>query len=124
MILLGVMHFVAEFFYLYWTFWWFDNVMHFLGGVTGGLIMIWFFFDSGSFHTDRFSTTNRVIGALLSVLFVGVLWEIFEYKFGVTGFEGERPGYRLDVVFDLTFDFLGALLVSFIGLKSMFRIRD
>ena len=41
---LFIVNSIANLFYLYQSFSWFDQVMHFSGGVIGGLFLAWFFF--------------------------------------------------------------------------------
>ncbi|MEX0919222.1 MAG: hypothetical protein WDZ64_00545 [Parcubacteria group bacterium] len=106
------LHFLAGFFYLYWSVWWFDVLMHFMVSFTGGLGIYWGFFYSGLFFRQEFE--NRAMAILLvfvCVMIVGVGWEIFEYVYGLT----DAPeGHKLDTIFDLIFDSLGALLAGFL----------
>lgn len=120
MIILGALHFLAEGYYFYWTIWWFDNLMHFLGGLIGGLFIIWFLYDSG--HAFRHKPTLFEAGlySVLGILVIGGAWEVFEYQAGITGFE---PNYSLDTVSDLVFDSLGAWVAAVWGVREHFRIR-
>jgi uncharacterized membrane protein YjdF len=123
MLLLAGLHFLAITYYFYWTISWFDNLMHFLGGLTGGFFAVWFFFDSGLVFNIEPTRRQAVYAALISVMIVGVVWEIFEYRFGVTGFEG-LPGYEFDTTLDLIFDALGAIVAGIIGSRKIFRIKE
>ena len=117
MIVLGVLHFIAITFYLYWTLWWFDNLMHLLAGFSGGLITIWFLFDSGTFFKRSPTTLELFLYVLLAVLTVGVAWEIFEYVNKIT--ETESAGeYVSDTIHDLIADALGAIGASFVWMKK------
>ena len=118
--ILLVFHLIALAFYFYWTLWWFDIMMHFLGGIIGGFITIWFLFDSDIFYTHVPSGKETALLAFAVVLMVAVLWEVFEYKAGLTGSE---PRYISDVFSDLAFGTLGATLAGMVAAKEIFRIR-
>lgn len=109
-------HFLAMSFYLYWTFWWFDNVTHFLGGLSMGLF--WFFVFQKIY---RFKAEPKFAGVVLIVvsivLVIGIGWEIFEYMFDIaTPSRGET--YWQDTSYDLISDVVGALAASLIIYKN------
>ena len=117
-VVLGTLHFIATAFYFYWTLWWFDNLMHFLAGLTGGFIAVWFLFDSGIFYKHPPTVSESVLWALLFLVTVGIVWEIFEYVNGITQlFES----YTVDTLADLFFDALGAILAGVIGAKRLLK---
>lgn len=66
---------LASKFYLYSSIWYFDLIMHFLGGAWLALFLIWFFYDN--FLKQGFSKKN-FWKVFLGVLFIGVLWEFFQ----------------------------------------------
>jgi len=105
---------VASEFYFYWIYWWFDYIMHFLGGLSIGLFVLWgalrFGFLSGGERDDVWI----IMMALIAVLIIGISWEIFEYMNGLTQ---STESYSLDVVHDLWSDVLGAFLAGFIVVK-------
>lgn len=121
MVVLGLSHFIAEKFYLYWTLWWFDNYMHFLGGFVVGLASVWLVFDSGLFIRREPRVSEAVLAALIFVVVIGVAWEVFEYVGGIAGFE---HNYVEDTISDIVFDILGATTAALIGVKKIFRIRE
>src|SRR3989344_817648 len=103
-------HLVATFFYLYWRFWWFDLLMHLLGGVWLGLFSAWFVFFSG-YVSERVATRrNIVLASLLTVVVLGGGWEVFEYSLGVA--DSAAQSYSADVSTDFLMDTLGALIAS------------
>lgn len=104
-------HFVATVSYFYWIYWWSDVVMHFFAGVCGALTTYAVLFDSGwweLWQKEFPQIWTRVLIALISVMIVGVLWEVFEYANGLTD---SVEGYTLDVINDLIADAMGAILV-------------
>lgn len=119
-VVLGTLHFTAEAFYLYWTIWWFDNMVHLLAGFAGGFIIVWFLSDFISFHLKKNSNLNSVLIIIGSVLVVGIVWEIFEYINNITPY---AEGYIFDTTLDLFFDLLGATLASVIGVKRIFGTK-
>jgi uncharacterized membrane protein YjdF len=94
---LAVFNFVGITQYLFWTFWWYDFVAHFLGGISAGLGAVWIL-----------SLRNKGYDPALSVvvvLVVGILWEGFEAYFKLALF----PFDAWDTFTDLSFDVLGGV---------------
>ncbi len=104
-ILLGVLHFIAETFYLYWTLWWFDNVAHFLGGLALGYVSLYIFCGSGIFK-GKISLAQTMLASFVLVMILGSIWEIFEYANGITE---STEKYSLDIIHDLLSDALGVI---------------
>lgn len=102
--MLGVLEIVALRFYLYWTVWWFDIIMHFLGGLWVSLITLWFY---KAFADVRAHKEHGYLITLLIMILVGVAWEIFEVIAGLT--MTSQAGYFFDTVLDLIMDICGAL---------------
>ena len=109
-LIMGVLHFIAGAFYFYWTLGWFDYLMHFLGGLGGGLVVAWFVSDR------NLSTTQTVVIVFCSVMLVGVVWEIFEK---VNDIAQSTEGYALDTTHDLLMDALGSLVAGFFGANKL-----
>lgn len=94
--------------FLYWRFWWYDIMMHLLGGVVIGGIAAWMqlrLFPAASSRTT-------VITVLASIVVVGVGWEIFEYLIDPT--YAEQANIVFDTVLDLIMDMLGALAAALV----------
>ncbi|MBI2673928.1 MAG: hypothetical protein HYX23_01450 [Candidatus Zambryskibacteria bacterium] len=94
----GVLHHIAEAFYLYWTIWWFDIMMHLLAGFSGGLVMAWFFGPT--------STLRLVVFVLVGMLTIGIAWEVLEYALNLI----QPIRYWQDTILDLIADMTGAIL--------------
>ncbi|OHA88581.1 MAG: hypothetical protein A3C70_01170 [Candidatus Zambryskibacteria bacterium RIFCSPHIGHO2_02_FULL_43_14] len=103
--LLGVLNFAALSLYLYWTIWWFDNVMHFLGGFSLGFFSLYIFYGSGLFG-DKVSFSKAILISFVFVMILGGIWEVFEY---INGLILSTEKYSLDVAHDLLADALGAI---------------
>lgn len=101
---LGIVVLLAHFFalksYLYWTVEWFDILMHFLGGLLIGLIIISFL---NRIHREE-SLINKkllIISIILGVLAVGLGWELWEIFVGFTDIVSDRVDTFVDLVMDL-----------------------
>ncbi len=84
--------------YLYWVFWWYDIVLHILGGAWVLLAVMWVFATFGKAHTWA-----SLIGI---VILIGVAWELFEALIGAP----RETKYVLDTSLDLLMDVFGAAL--------------
>lgn len=87
--------------FLYWQFWWFDLVMHFIGGlIIGGIaLFITSYILSDPKYTFPFF--------LFVLVVVGVGWELLELSTGMF----REDNYTLDTSIDLLMDTLGAVVV-------------
>ncbi|HDQ16570.1 MAG TPA: hypothetical protein ENN31_00385 [Candidatus Vogelbacteria bacterium] len=101
----------------YWRIWWFDLLMHLLGGFWITLIFLYFLYGSNKYY---FSIKSVFLWAIFISLAIGGIWEIFEISFDqflAAQFGFRSPdilslGWR-DTLSDLLFDFLGGLLTAF-----------
>lgn len=98
-------------FYLYWSLKEFDSLVHFLGGACVSLIFVWLFFYSGLFAPKDRSLKNFLVVSILGVIFVGILWEIYEILVGATDVSDSE--YAFDTSLDIVMDTLGALSACF-----------
>jgi hypothetical protein len=87
-------HMLALEHYLYWRYWWFDVVMHVLGGLVFGAIGV----------------ALRLRAALFSLCIVLVIfgWEVFEY---INNISTNQPHFYLDTLIDLVLGALGAAVI-------------
>ena len=108
--------FLAKSFYWYSLLWYFDMVMHFLGGLWVGLFFIYVF----STRKQGSLSPSSFIQTLLLVLVVGILWEFFEFYLGIVS----RAVFDWsDTVSDIILDLAGAAasvfyFVKILGLKN------
>lgn len=70
---------LASVFYWYWIYWWFDILMHFLGGLWVGAATLWFLFSSGYFRPQEWTIRAILFATAGCVLGVALAWEAFEY---------------------------------------------
>ena len=103
--LIAALHLLAIELYWYWTYLWFDILVHFLGGFLVALGALWLVFYSGYLsHGFLFSKIRACTIALGAGIVIGILWELFEV---VTG-PPAASNYALDTSLDMLFDVLGA----------------
>lgn len=106
--IIAALNFLADYFHLYYILWWFDILMHFLGGFWVGGMVLWFYFFNIRIN-KRFSASGRTGKLLLyfaAVLAVSVVWELFE--FSLDTFVVSRTNDIMDTLSDLFMDTLGA----------------
>lgn len=114
-LLLAFLQHIAFENFFYWKFWWYDLMMHFLGGTVLGSVFFWTVqFEFSGTLKNKLSTFASVF---LFVLAVGLLWEVFEYSIGIDR-EYSRIFWEFDSLQDLCMDVLGGS-VAYWGLKRI-----
>lgn len=93
-----ILNFAASRFYWYSSIFWFDMLMHFLGGLWLGLVFIWL-------YRTRAMETVSFLKIMASVFVIGFLWEIYEII--VNSSFAQNPFDIYDTVSDLFFDSAG-----------------
>lgn len=103
--------------FLYWRIWWFDILMHILGGFFVGSSALWFYFEvSPLSEGSRFGGLSAFTVALVSVLIIGIGWEVYEFladrilqiSFDLEEFSIMQPGV-IDTIGDMLSDILGGM---------------
>ena len=118
-IIVFILNSLAMKFFWYYTVWWFDMPMHFLGGVFISLLAMFLL------NKKLFKFNYRFIFyTFLSVLLVGVLWEIFEYALEI--FVSHQPQIILDTFSDIFFDMAGGLfgIIYFVGYNKIINLNN
>jgi len=103
-LLLAILHIGALMFYWYWFFWWFDILVHFIGGIVAGLLFIYLY---GALSSRASSRGESFILIFLFVLCIGLMWELYEIIIKSTGIW--HPDYLLDTIADIFTDLSGGL---------------
>ena len=80
------------------VFWWYDIMLHFLGGLWVALMFQWL--------AARQKATVLIIPTLLAVCLVGVAWEIFEILIG----SPREANFAFDTSLDILMDVIGGIL--------------
>lgn len=104
LIVVAVSHGLALTFYFYWQLWWFDTVVHFLGGMVVGFGTLWALTGVAHYREISFSRVRALLLVLCSVVVVAISWELFEFHFGLF----DSANYGSDTSADLLAGVLGA----------------
>ncbi len=95
---------------LYYYISWYDIVSHFLGGVIVGFGGLWFLSLFPSTRAYMQKPTGLFLSALGCILFVGIIWEIFEVYIGVVDLMHKADA--IDTLYDMVFDTAGTMLAT------------
>ena len=101
---------------LYGELRWFDIPIHFLAGFLVGwtYFSIWFRRNSN----PPYRLVDLLIGSLISVIIIGVSWEILEWRVGLAILDSAG---RVDTVIDLIIDCVGAAVAAVFSFKLFSR---
>jgi hypothetical protein len=116
---IAVLHVAAMNYNLYFYLWWFDIVMHFLGGLWCGYFTLYYVSWYETKHAITWTRSRTWVAAVLATLLVGIGWEVYEYVFGFTF--TLKSSYRLDTILDLVMDTSGAIVAA--GSVMIYRSR-
>jgi hypothetical protein len=108
------LEFLAEFFYFHWEYWWYDVMLHGLGGfcVSMAFMSFWYYLFGRSIENKR----KIILYAFVAVLVVGISWEIFELKIGATELS-DGIYYLRDTFSDLLMDLSGGFFGTLFSLN-------
>lgn len=107
--------FLGEVLDFYNRLWWWDIALH--GGSAVGFGLIGFVAVFMMFQGDRFAAPHVALCffSMCFAVFIGTLWEIFEFLMDVTfGFNMQKSGLR-DTMGDLIVDVIGAFTGAAMG---------
>ena len=113
LIIVAVIHISAIYLNWYFRISWIDNVIHFLAGISVSCAFL--ASVEGWLKIGNVSQWRVFFLALISVLFVGIIWEIFEYSCDLTFYW--LQDYPLDTAMDLIADISGAT-IPFLFIKE------
>ncbi|MFA6463709.1 MAG: hypothetical protein WCV55_01735 [Candidatus Paceibacterota bacterium] len=103
-ILLFLVHFFATMTGLYWITGWFDGVSHLIGGFGIFFVLSYVF---------SFKSKKPSLGVIITFsLLIGILWELFEIKYGITSILSRQ--YFPDTSMDLVCDIVGSCIAFLI----------
>ena len=105
---IALMHIGGFGLYLYWRLQNYDKVVHFLSGLWVAFACL--YLVKRIFKKDLSRRKAFFIGIVLALL-VGIAWELFELKYGITFWRAR--GYTADTSGDVAFDIIGGLAGSF-----------
>jgi hypothetical protein len=112
-VLIFLVNFVAVRLYWYNSIWYFDMLMHFLGGFWLGLAVIWLLAYK---NLSLELSWKLVFKIILSVFFIGLFWEFYEIV--VNNIFAQMPFNILDTLSDIFFDLAGGAFSVFYFFKK------
>lgn len=114
-LLIFLLNSMANWFYWYSTIWYFDMIMHFLGGFWLGLSFFLFF---GSPELSL-----KLVGKVVVwVLVIGIGWELFELLF--YNQIAQNPFNMADTFSDIFFDLAGGLSATLYFLRKTIPFNE
>lgn len=116
-LLIAGLHFLAETFYWYVSIWYFDNLMHFLGGLFLSLFSATVLYN----YLKNKNSRETFFLIMFFVILIGIGWELFEYAVQFFIKNSHRLADITDSFFDMVFDILGGALGILFVLKSKSR---
>lgn len=118
-VFISLTNLVATKFFWYSSIWYFDMFMHFIGGFWVGLFVLWLLFNK-NFKKEDFNI-SFVLKVVFLVLFVGILWELFEIFVDKT--ISKNLFNILDTLSDLCFDTAGGFASLFYFFRKIMLIK-
>ena len=109
-LVLLIFHYIGIQYFYYWSISWYDTVAHLLGGVILGLSITIFS------KAKNLSEKSLIIYGAGFALLVAILWEIFEYRAGITSASSK---YALDTTLDILLGLIGALIAIKVGSRRV-----
>lgn len=104
LLLVLFMHLKGMAYHLYLNYWFYDIIMHVLGGIGIALSALYIL-----------KNPKYIIPA---TIFAGVVWELFEMYYGIAGAKLWTNAYYADTIKDLFDDTLGSVIIYFIVVKN------
>lgn len=104
--IVAALHLVGTALSLYWMFWWYDMVVHFLASIWVALAAVLIANQLGFRHVG--------LWVCLCVVAVSIGWEFFEYSIGATD-AAERSVFVIDTALDFIVNMIGGLLGLYFG---------
>lgn len=106
LIIVALLHILGTWLSLYWMFWWYDILVHFLASAWLAVLASW--------TSLSWQIQPRVSFVIGCVLLVSVAWELFEYEIGATH-AGEM---MLDTILDVAINIGGGFVGLFLAKRS------
>ena len=126
-VIIGVANAFATQFFLYWRLPWLDMLMHFLGGIWIGLVVLWVYYLSGKFKNipENRRCVSYVYGlAAIVTMVTSVFWELFEFSLDVKVAFNEFNGFY-DTASDIIIAVFGALVAArYFVCKSYYKEHE
>lgn len=109
LILVYVLHVSGSIFGFYNDIWWYDIMMHMLGGIGIALSAYWFLKTISKNEIDK----NIGIKVIVLTIVAGLLWEGIEAYYDIASAPIGSGAYYFDTVKDLIDDTIGGFIALF-----------
>lgn len=93
-----------------------DSAMHFLGGFSVALGVLWLYFFSGFFAPENRQRLNFFLLPFLGIIFIGFAWETYELIYGFMSVT--EANYFYDTSLDISFGILGTIVACIYGFNE------
>jgi hypothetical protein len=113
-ILIGL-HVAGSYFSWYWTYPWFDHVVHVLAGLWASSVFLWLASYLNQIDSLKEYRAKSFLIALVSAALIGVVWELIENLGGMAMVAA--PNYLFNTAMDLLSDILGGVLAYLYFIK-------
>lgn len=111
---------LATKFFWYYSMWYFDMPMHFLGGLWSGLFLIWLLSYKDLSNEPKVKLIFKI---LFGVLLIGIGWEVFEFSANNFFARDLFVANPLDSISDIFFDLSGGVVAILYYLKKIMPAR-
>ena len=118
-VFIAIANWFANIFYLYWLIWWFDLVMHFLGGLWVGASGLLIFSSIKKKRGSQAPVDMKLAFtvALACAIVIGGGWEVFEFSLDRLLIAELQSGIA-DTASDLLMDFIGSIAGAYFFLRT------
>ena len=113
---IGILNFIGHKLLLYSGTFWYDKILHFLSGFVIAMTVVLFYNMFAKIYPV--SSGKLILVALFATIFIGLLWEYFEYYFDIALLDG--GDYWDDTSLDLLMDFIG----GYFGARYSIKISN
>ena len=115
LVVLISLHSVGSYFFWYWTYPWFDILVHTVSGLWAGSVMLWLASCLGQMDSlNRYKIKSFFI-AVISAILIGILWELLEYFSQITSTSADNYGWH--TAKDILSDTFGGILAHLYFVK-------
>ena len=116
LVVLIALHLAGSYFSWYWSYPWFDVIIHILAGLWVGLVFLWLASYLNQINSLVEYKAKSLLIALISAGLIGVVWELLE-NFGHLAFVNAN-GYGLNTAMDILNDVIGGVLAYLYFIKK------
>ena len=110
-----IVNFFASTFHWYYSIWYFDMIMHFLGGAWLGLLAVWLLLRKSTALEQPY---GLVFKAIVAVFILGAGWELYEALVDYSVVHNFSRFNLGDTFSDVCCDLAGGILATLFAVKN------